>query len=125
MKVTAQVHTQWKNNLLLKTIEKGLTFYQTRSHAIIFQGTRPAYCIPKVVRMETGGVIYMSRIGSEHAQRPEGQVVQRSRSFQSNQPIPNPTRDRTGQPVVRTIDRSNLLLELTLEPCKMEGKTSC
>ena len=44
-------------------------------------------------------------LGSEHAQRPEGQVVQQSRSFQSNQPIPNPSRDRTGQPVVRT-DRS-------------------
>ena len=31
--------------------------------------------------------------------------MQQSRSFQSNQPIPNPNRDRTGQPVVRT-DRS-------------------
>ena len=39
------------------------------------------------------------------AQRPEGQVVQQSRSFQSNQPIPNPSRDRTEKPVVRT-DRS-------------------
>ena len=32
-------------------IEKGLTFYQTRSNAIILQGTLPAYCIPKVVRL--------------------------------------------------------------------------
>ena len=31
--------------------------------------------------------------------------MQQSRSFQSNQPIPNPSRDRTGKPVVRT-DRS-------------------
>ena len=71
--------------------------------------------------METGEVIYekvyMSprpppkislkhdwerELGSEHAQRPEGQIVQQSRSFQSNQPIPNPSRDRTGQPVVET-----------------------
>ena len=43
--------------------------------------------------------------GSEHAQRLEGQVVQQSESFQSNQPSPNPSRDRTWQPVVRT-DRS-------------------
>ena len=69
--------------------------------------------------METGEVmyenVYMSprpppkislkhewkrELGSEHAQRPE--VGQLSRSFQSNQPIPNPSRDRTGQPVVRT-----------------------
>ena len=44
-------------------------------------------------------------LGSEHAQRPEGQVAQQSRCFPSNQPIPNPSRDRTGQSVVRT-DRS-------------------
>ena len=30
-------------------IRKGLTFYQTRSNALILQGTLPAYCIPKVV----------------------------------------------------------------------------
>ena len=96
---------------------KGLKFYQTRSNAIILHETLPAYCIPKVVRMETGEVknekVYMSprpppkislrhdwkrELGSEHA-------VQQSRSFQSNQPIPNPSRDRSGQPVVRT-DRS-------------------
>ena len=39
-------------------IEKGLKFYQTRSNAIILQETLPAYCIPKVVGMETGEVIY-------------------------------------------------------------------
>ena len=39
-------------------IKKGLPFYQTRSNAIILQETLPAYCIPKVVRMETGEVLY-------------------------------------------------------------------
>ena len=38
-------------------------------------------------------------MGSEHAQRSE--VGQLSRSFQSNQPIPNPIRERTGRPVIR------------------------
>ena len=33
---------------------KGLTFYQTRSNAIILCGTLPACCIPKVVVMESG-----------------------------------------------------------------------
>ena len=42
-------------------------------------------------------------LGSEHAQRAE--VVQPSRSSQSSQPLPNPSRDRSGQPVVGT-DRS-------------------
>ena len=39
-------------------IKEGLTFYQTRSNAIILQGTLPAYCIPKVVRLKTGEVLY-------------------------------------------------------------------
>ena len=76
--------------------EKGLTFHQTRSKAIILQGILPAYCIPKVVRMEIGEVknekVYMSprppseiSLKSEHAQRSE--VGQLSRSFQSNQPF--------------------------------------
>ena len=43
---------------------------------------------------------WMKELGSKHAQRQEGQVVQPPRSFQSNQPNPNPDHDRTGQPVV-------------------------
>ena len=38
--------------------KKGLKFYQTRSNAIILHNTLPAYCIPKILRMETGEVIY-------------------------------------------------------------------
>ena len=37
-------------------IRKGLTFCQTRSNAIILTGILPAYCIPKVVRLKTGGL---------------------------------------------------------------------
>ena len=40
-------------------IKEGLTFYQTRSNAIILQGTLPACCIPKVVRLKTGEVLYI------------------------------------------------------------------
>ena len=100
---------------------KGLKFYQTRSNAIVLYNTLPAYCIPNSIKMEIGEVknekVYMSprlppkislkhewkrEWGSEHALR---QVVQPSRSSQSSQPIPNSSRDRSGQPVVRT-DRS-------------------
>ena len=35
-------------------IKEGLTFYQTRSNAIILQGTLPAHCISKVERFKTG-----------------------------------------------------------------------
>ena len=54
------LHNAWKRHQdavylvdINLAIEKGLTFYQTRSNAIILQETLPACCIPKVVRMET------------------------------------------------------------------------
>ena len=83
-------------------IRKGLTFYQTRSNAIILQGILPAYCIPTVVRLKTGEVLYeksyMSprpppkislrhdhdwtrgndELGSTVEQQPVGKVVQQS-----------------------------------------------
>ena len=37
---------------------KGLKSYQTRSNAIILYDTIPAYCIPKVVVMESGEIIF-------------------------------------------------------------------
>ena len=92
----------------------GLTFYQTRSNAIIIQETLPAYCVPKVVRMKIGEVFYekvfMSprpppkislkhewkrELGSDHAQRAE--AGQLSGSFQSNQPTLNPICERSGR----------------------------
>ena len=91
------LHNAWKRHQdavnwvdINVAIEKGLKFYQTRSNAIILQETLPVYCIPEVVRMKTGEVlyekVYMSprpppkislkhewkrKLGSEHAQRPE------------------------------------------------------
>ena len=57
------MHTAWKkhqNTVYWVDIKlaqkKGLKFYQTRSNAIILYNTLPAYCIPKVVRMETGEI---------------------------------------------------------------------
>ena len=96
-------------------LTKGLKFYQTRSNAIILHETLPAYCIPKVVRMETGEVLFEKvyaslrpppkislkhewkrELGSEHAQQPE--VGQLFKSFQSDQPTLNPIRERSGRP---------------------------
>ena len=39
-------------------ITEGLTFYQTRSNAIILQGTLPAHYISKVERLKTGEILY-------------------------------------------------------------------
>ena len=112
------MHKAWKKhqntvywvdiNLALK---KGLKFYQTPSNAIILHETLPAYCIPKVVWMETGEVIYekvytsprplpmislkhdwMKALGSE--------VAQQTKGSQPTQPHPNPNHDRTERPVV-------------------------
>ena len=59
------VHSAWKRHQdvvfwvdIDLAIREGLTFYQTRSNAIIHQGTLPAYCIPKVERLKTGEVLY-------------------------------------------------------------------
>ena len=112
------IHKTWKKhqntvywvdiNLAQK---KGLKFYQTRSNAIILHETLPAYCIPKVVRMETGETIYkkvyasprpppkislkhdwMKELGSEVARQGDGS--------QPPQPNLNPNHDRTVRPVV-------------------------
>ena len=126
------LHKAWKRHQdavywvdINLAIEKGLTFYQTRSNAIILQETLPAYCIPKVVRLKTGEVsyekVYMSprpppkislkhewkrELGSEVARRPEGKVARQPESevarqakiFQPAQPTPNPNGDRSGRP---------------------------
>ena len=59
------LHNAWKRHQdavywvdIDLAIKKGLKFYQTRSNAIILQETLPAFCIPKVVRLKTGEVLY-------------------------------------------------------------------
>ena len=125
------LHNAWKRHQdavywvdIDLAIQKGLKFYQTRSNAIILQETLPAYCIPKVVRLKTGIVLYekvsMSprpppKISLKHewtrelsskvarqpvgevARQPEGEVARQAKFFQPTQPIPNPIRDRSGR----------------------------
>ena len=59
------MHKGWKKHQntvywvdISLALKKGLKFYQTRSNAIMLYETLPAYYIPKVVRMETGVVIF-------------------------------------------------------------------
>ena len=65
------MHTAWKkhqNTVYWVDIKlapkKVVKFYQTRSNAIILHETPPAYCIPKVIRVETGEVIYEEEYAS-------------------------------------------------------------
>ena len=129
------LHSAWKKHQdavvwvdIDLAIRKGLTFYHTRSNAIILQGTLPAYCVPKVVRLKTGEVLYEKSymsprpppkislrhdwtrgevpLGSTVDQQPEGKVVRQSRGevfqhatfSQQTQPIQKPICDRSGQP---------------------------
>ena len=105
----------WVDNNL--AFEKGWTFFQTRSNAIILQERFPAYRFPKVVRLKTGEVwnekVYMSprpppkislkhewkrELGSEVARQPDGEVACQAKIVQPTQPIPNPIRERSGRP---------------------------
>ena len=103
------VHSAWKRHQdavfwvdIDLAIREGLTIQQTRSNAIILQGTLPAYCIPKVERLKTGEVLYERRylsprpppkislkhdhnwtkgndqLGSTVEQQPVGKLVQQS-----------------------------------------------
>ena len=113
------MHKAWKRhqnavycvdiNLALR---KRLKFYQTRSNAIILHETLPAYCIPKDVRMETGShtreSIHVTSASSKDLletrleKRIWVQIMLNDQKDKLYQPIPNPSRDRMGQPVVRT-----------------------
>ena len=62
------LHSAWKRHQdavfwvdIDLTIKEGLTFYQTRSNAIILQGTLPAHCILKVETLKTGEMLYERR----------------------------------------------------------------
>ena len=127
------LHSAWKKHQdavfwvdINLAIQKGLTFYQTRSNAIILQGTLPAYCIPKVVRLKTGEVLYEisyrsppkislrhdhdwtkgnDQVDSTVEQQPVGKIVRQSRGevqratfSQLTQPNPKPICDRSGKP---------------------------
>ena len=114
-------------------IKEGLTFYQTRSNAIILQGTLPAHCNVKVERLKTGEKLYERqylsprpppKISLKHdlnwtkgndqsgytvEHQPVGKLVQQSlgETLQagSSKPtqFPEPIEDRTVKPVTQEI----------------------
>ena len=120
------MHKAWKKhqntenwvdiNLALK---KGLKFYQTRSNAIILHETLPAYCIPKVVRMETGEIIHEKvyasprpppMISMKHDWMKElgSEVAGGSEDSQQTQP-------KTKNPIVRTERLVNSCVPVSVE----------
>ena len=113
-------------------IKEGLVFYQTRSNAIILQGTLPAHCISRVERLKTGEKLYERQYlsprpppkiplkhdhnwtkgndqsGSTVEHQPVGKLVQQSlgEALQAGSSKPTqskPIDDRTGEPVTQEI----------------------
>ena len=144
------LHSAWKKHQdavfwvdINLAIQIGLTFYQTRSNAIILQRTLPAYCIPKVVRLKTGEVLYEKSyvsprpppkislrhdhdwtrgkvpFGSTVDQQPEGKVVRQSRGE-----VQHATYSQLTQPNPKPIcDRSGQL-DSTEDVFVVKGETS-
>ena len=113
-------------------IREGLVFYQTRSNAIILQGTLPAHYIVKFERLKNGEKLFERQYlsprpppkislkhdlhwnkgneqGSTVEHHPVGKLVQQSLGealqLGSSKPtqFPKPIEDRTGQPVTQEI----------------------
>ena len=114
-------------------IKEGLVFYQTRSNAIIRQGTPPAHCVVKVERLKTGEKLYERQYlsprpppkiflkhdlnwtkgndqsGSTVEHQPVGKLVQQSlgetlqAGFSKPTQFPKPIEDRTVKPVTQEI----------------------
>ena len=84
--------------------EIGFEFYQTRSNAIILYDTLPAYCIPKVVRMENEQIMYETVFASL---RPKISMIGRKNWVQKlldNQKAPN----QPNQTLIQFIERGDL-----------------
>ena len=144
------VHRAWKRHQdavfwvdIDLGIKEGLVFYQTRSNAIILQGTLPAHCIPKVVRLKTGEVLYeksyMSprpppkislrhdhdwtrgndKLGSSVEQQPHGKVVRQSRGEVQHATFSQPT-----QPIPKPICDGSGKHDSTEDVFVVQGETS-
>ena len=88
------MQSSFKKHFQLIVFRKLLGWYPEKSYTKkVYMSPRPP---PKISLKHE----WKRKLGSEHAQRPE--VGQLSRSFQSNQPIPYPSRERTERPVVET-----------------------
>ena len=144
------VHSAWKKHQdavfwvdIDLAIREGLTFYQTRSNAIILQGTLPAHYISKVERLKTGEMLYEKsyvsprpppkislrhdhywtrgndELGSTVEQQPVGKLVQQSCGEAPRVKLSKPTQSKPN-PIC---DRSGKP-ENTEDVFVVEGKTS-
>ena len=132
-RIDFQKTPSWSNSLWIACLAAG-GGAKRRYQSIIVQESLPAYCVPKVVRLKTGEVLYEKsytsprpspkislrhdqdwtkgkvQLGSTVEQQPHGKVLLQSRGevaalSQLTQPKPNLISDRLGQPD-RCVERS-------------------
>ena len=144
------MHSAWKKHQdtvfwvdINLAIREGLTFYQTRSNAIILQGPLPAHCISRVERLKTGEMLferqYLSprpppkislrhdhvwtrgndEVGSTVEQQPVGKLVQESCGEAQHAKFSKPT-----QPKPKPICDRSAKPENTDDVFVVKGKTS-
>ena len=144
------MHSAWKRHQdavfwvdIDLAIKEGLTFYRTRSNAIILQGTLPAHCVSKVERLKIGEMLYERRYlsprpppkislkhdlnwtkgndqsGSTVEQQPVGKLVQQSFGEAPRVKLSKPTQSKPNPICDRTgkpVDTERVFVE--------KGKTS-
>ena len=147
------VHSAWKKHQdavfwvdIDLAIKEGLMFYQTRSNAIILQGTLPAYCFPKVARLKTGEVLYEKipppkislrhdhcwtrgndELGSTVEQQAVGKLVQQSFGEVQHATFSQLTQPKTHTNLwgnLRNCLKTSVLSMLTMEQGNLWSKTA-
>ena len=109
------LHNAWKRHQdavywvdINLAIKKGLTFYQTRSNAIILQETLPAYCIPKCCQDENWRSLIQK---SNHVTSASAKDLIETRMEKI---ILIQVVIERGNPLLEPIERGNPLLELRM-----------
>ena len=121
-RLAQNMHKAWKKlsnmvfwvetNLALK---KGLKFYQTRSNTIILHESLTAYCIPKVVRMEIGEVIY-EKVYASPRPLPKISLTHDWMSFSTSKKFPlKPTKSKPRSFAVIRINERSLSNEVDID----------
>ena len=152
------LHSAWKRHQeavfwvdIDLAIKEGLTFYQTRSNAIILQGTLPAHCIVKVERLKIGEMLYKRRYlsprpppkislkhdhnwtkgndqsGSTVEHQPVGKLVQQSHGEALQAGSSKPTQSKPnpiGDPTGKLVEQENTSCSREIAGKRLQGELS-
>ena len=155
-RLARHLHSAWKRHQdavfwvdIDLGIKEGLAFYQTRSNAIILQGTLPVHCISRVERLQNGEVLYERRnlsprpppkislkhdhdwtkgndqLGSTVEHRPVGKLVQQSLGETLQAGSPKPTQSKPnpiGDRTGKPVDEENMSCSREIVGKRLQGE---